>query len=57
MTTYRYEDIFEEIPGDADHIMMRIPPEICEAQGWQEGDVLCIKVRDGALVISKKTDH
>ena len=47
------EEIFEDIPGDPDNVMMKIPPEICEAQGWKEGDTLNIKVEDGAIVISK----
>jgi formylmethanofuran dehydrogenase subunit D len=54
MTTYKYEEIFEDIPGDPDNVMMKIPPEICEAQGWKEGDTIHIEVKDGALVISKK---
>lgn len=51
---YKYEEIFEEIPGDADHVMMKIPPEICEAQGWKEGDVLNITAENGSIIISKK---
>jgi hypothetical protein len=51
--TYKVEEIFEEIPGDPDNVMMKIPDEICEAQGWKEGDTLTIKIEDGALVISK----
>jgi hypothetical protein len=51
--TYKVEELFEEIPGDPDNVMMKIPDEICEAQGWKEGDTLTIKVEDGALVISK----
>ena len=51
--TFLAEEIFEDIPGDPDNVMMKIPPEICEAQGWKEGDTLNIKVEDGAIVISK----
>jgi formylmethanofuran dehydrogenase subunit D len=51
---YNYEDIFEDIPGDPDNIMMKIPPEICEAQGWKEGDNINIKVEDGKMILSKK---
>jgi formylmethanofuran dehydrogenase subunit D len=54
MTTYKYEEIFEDIPGDPDNVMMKIPPEICEAQGWKEGDLLNIKVENGAIVLTKK---
>ena len=51
--TFNVEDIFEEIPGDPDNVIMKIPPEICEAQGWIEGDTLNIKLEDGALILSK----
>jgi hypothetical protein len=52
-TTYKYEEIFEDIEGDSEHIMMKIPPEICELQGWMEGDTLRISVRDGSMVLEK----
>ena len=51
--TFKAEEIFEDIPGDPDNVMMKIPPEICEAQGWHEGDTLNVKVENGAIVISK----
>lgn len=51
--TFKVEDIFEEIPGDPDNVIMKLPPEICEAQGWIEGDTLNIKLEDGALILSK----
>ena len=52
-TTYTVEELFEDIPGDPDNIIMKLPPEICEAQGWKEGDTINIKVEDGAMVLSK----
>ena len=52
-TLYNYEEIFEDIPGDADNILMKIPDEICAAQGWLPGDSLTIKVENGQLVITK----
>ena len=52
--TYTYEEIFQEIPNDPENIMMTIPPEICESQGWKEGDVINIEVVDGAMILSKK---
>lgn len=53
MTTYKYEEIFEDIPGDPDNILLKIPPEVCESQGWKEGDTINIKVENGGLVLSK----
>lgn len=52
-TTYTVEELFEDIPDDPDNVIFKIPPEICEQQGWAEGDTLSIKVEDGKMVISK----
>lgn len=53
--TYKVEDIFEDIEGDEDNVLMTIPPEILELQGWKEGDTLKVEWGDkGSLVISKK---
>lgn len=54
--TYTVEEIFQEIPGDPDNVMLTIPPEICEAQGWKEGDTINIEIKDGALHLSKKDE-
>lgn len=43
---YSYEEIFEEIPGDPDHILLKFPPELVEETGWFEGTVLNITVED-----------
>ncbi len=51
--TYLAEEIFHDIPGDPDNVMMTIPPEICESQGWKEGDTLKITVEEGKLIITK----
>jgi formylmethanofuran dehydrogenase subunit D len=52
--TFLAEEIFEDIPGDPDNVMMKIPPEILERNGWKEGDTLTINLEDGAIVISKE---
>ena len=52
-TKFSFEDLFEDIPGDPDNVLFKIPPEICELKGWKEGDTLTVKVEDGAIVISK----
>jgi AbrB family looped-hinge helix DNA binding protein len=51
--TYKVEDIFEDIEGDEDNVLMNIPPEISERMGWVEGDTLKITVEDGNLTIVK----
>jgi formylmethanofuran dehydrogenase subunit D len=51
--TFNAEDIFEEIPGDPDNVILKFPPEMLEQTGWKEGDTLDIKVEEGALIITK----
>jgi formylmethanofuran dehydrogenase subunit D len=51
--TYLVEEIFEDIPGDPDNVMMKIPPELLERNGWKEGDTLNITLEDGAILIEK----
>ena len=50
---YDAEEIFEEINGDPNNILMKIPQEILDHNGWKEGDELTITLEDGAIVISK----
>jgi hypothetical protein len=51
--TFNAEDIFEDIPGDPDNVMLKFPPELLEQVGWKAGDTLNIKLEQGALVITK----
>jgi len=51
---YKVEDIFEDIPGDPDNVLMNIPEEIRNELGWKEGDVLNISVEEGSIVLEKK---
>lgn len=51
--TYLVEELFEDIAGDPDNVLFKIPPEICEQAGWVEGDTLNISVEEGAMVIKK----
>lgn len=53
MKTYNVTDIFEDIPGDPDNIIMKIPPEICEQMGWKEGDVMDVTAEEGTIHIKK----
>lgn len=47
------EELFEEIPGDPDNVILKFPDEVLKVTGWQEGDTLDIKLEDGKLVIKK----
>jgi formylmethanofuran dehydrogenase subunit D len=51
--TFNAEEIFEEIPGDPDNIMLKFPPEMLEQTGWKEGDTLNIRIEEGKLIITK----
>jgi hypothetical protein len=52
--TYNVEDIFQDIEGDDNNVLMNIPPEVAEQMGWKPGDVLHIKVEEtGGISISK----
>jgi AbrB family looped-hinge helix DNA binding protein len=46
IATYKVEDIFQDIPGDEENILMTIPPEVAEKMGWKPGDRLSVKVRE-----------
>jgi len=52
MNTYDYSEIFEEIPGDPDNILVKIPPEELAFMGWQEGDIVDARAENGSLVLS-----
>ncbi len=54
--TYLYEELFEDIPGDPNNIIFKIPPEICESNGWKDGDTVHISAEDGRIVIKKIDD-
>jgi hypothetical protein len=51
--TFSVEEIFEDIPGDPDNVILKFPPEVLEQTGWKEGDTLTVSVVDGAISISK----
>jgi AbrB family looped-hinge helix DNA binding protein len=53
MTTYNVEDIFEDIPGDPDNVLFKIPPEITEKLGLKEGDKVEVKQEGESLIITK----
>tara|TARA_B110000503_G_scaffold116090_1_gene174871 strand:+ start:484 stop:684 length:201 start_codon:yes stop_codon:yes gene_type:complete len=54
--TFRAEEIFEDIPNDPKNVMMKIPEEIMELQGWKEGDTVKVSWGDQGTVIIEKAD-
>jgi AbrB family looped-hinge helix DNA binding protein len=55
--TYKAEDIFQDIDGDEDNVLMNIPPEIAERMGWKPGDVLRIQVEETGGISIKKIEN
>ena len=51
--TVSYEDLFEEIPGDPDNVLMNIPPEVCKAANLKPGDTVSVEQSNSGLVIKK----
>lgn len=55
--TYAAEDIFEDIEGDSENVLMNIPPEVCDAAGLEPGDTIKVELGDqGSIIITKVTD-
>jgi len=55
--TYSVDEVFTEIDGDPENVLMNIPPEIVEKLGWNPGDNLLIQIlKSGELSITKVTD-
>jgi hypothetical protein len=51
---YNVEDIFHDIPGDPDNVMLQLPPEICKELNWEAGTVLKVSVTETGIVLEKK---
>jgi AbrB family looped-hinge helix DNA binding protein len=51
---YNAEEIFEDIPGDPDNVIMNIPQEIRDKLGWKEGDTITVTLEEGSIVLEKK---
>lgn len=52
--TYNAEDIFQDIEGDNENVLMNVPLEIVQEMEWKPGDVLRIKIEEtGGISIVK----
>ena len=51
---YNVDEIFEDIPGNTEEILFKIPDEILAETGWGEGDVIEIETEGNSLIIKKK---
>jgi hypothetical protein len=55
--TYKAEDIFQDIDGDDENVLMNIPPEVAEKAGFKPGDKLKIEKHPaGGISITKVKD-
>lgn len=50
---YDVNEIFVDIPGDPDNVILKFPPEVIEETGWKEGDTIDITTEDGRLILKK----
>jgi bifunctional DNA-binding transcriptional regulator/antitoxin component of YhaV-PrlF toxin-antitoxin module len=55
-TIYNQEEIFEDIPGDTEQVIMKIPDEIAEAAGFKLGDTIKVSWGDQGTIIITKVD-
>lgn len=52
--TYNVKDIFEDIDGDNENVLFKIPPEVAEKAGFVEGDIIKIeKHTNGGIMLTK----
>jgi formylmethanofuran dehydrogenase subunit D len=55
--TYAAEDVFQDIEGDEENVLMTIPPEIMEKMGWGEGTNIVITTNnDGTVTMTAKEE-
>ena len=53
---YKQEDIFQDIPGDPDKVIMKIPDEVAEQAGFKPGDTIKVSWGDQGTVILTKVE-
>ena len=51
--TYNADELFEEIPGDNDNIMLNLPTEALDAAGLKIGDSVDVEQQGDSIVIKK----
>ena len=52
--TYSYEELFSDIEGDPDNVLLTIPPEVCEMAGIKPGDIIKMTIENDKLVMTKQ---
>jgi len=51
---FKSKEIFEDIEGDEENILMKIPKEVMNEKGWKEGDNIKILLGDQGTIIIEK---
>ena len=46
---YEADEIFEEIPGDPESVLLKIPPELAASMGWEPGDTIQVTATDKSI--------
>lgn len=46
---YNADEIFEEIPGDPESVLLKIPPELAASMGWEPGDTIQVTATDKSI--------
>ena len=54
--TFKVEEIFEDIPGDPENVIMNIPEEIAKKAGLNPGDNIKVLWGDQGTIIIEKID-
>lgn len=52
--TVNVDDIFQDIPGDPENVLLTIPPEILSELGWKEGDTIKVIMEDDSIILERK---
>lgn len=52
-TSWKIDEIFQDVPGDEENVKMVIPDEIVKQLDLNEGDTIRIQVTESGLVLSK----
>jgi hypothetical protein len=53
-TKFSWTTTIEDANDGTGDGILTFPPELCEMQGWKEGTLLYLSVKNGGLIISDK---
>lgn len=55
--TFPVEEIFQDIEGDPDNVLMNIPEQIMQRMGWKEGDTIRVEASEEGFLTITKVDN